>query len=295
MKSNYLNIIFFLSAFLLISSGSFSQEDSKISPYLDLQYYKNTDEACSLKASLNYSANRMLNPLPGMKISFYSGSEKKILLGTVETDKEGIAEILLPDDIILSGKTGGLWTFNAECNGNDTIEASSSEISIKDFKLEMTLSEVDSVKTITLRGVILSDGKEVPASGELVMIYVPRMFSLLPIAEAPLDDQGLATVEFPSDLPGDKEGNVTVISRIAEHPDFGNVEKKEVIDWGVPTEYSVPASHRALWTKTPPTWMIVTLSILLTGVWGHYMFAVISLIMIRRDAKRKKAKEEYRL
>jgi hypothetical protein len=295
MKSNHLNIIFFLSALLMISVSSFSQEDSRISPYLDLQYYKNTDEASSIKAALSYSANRMLNPLSGMNISFYSGGEKRNLLGTVETDKDGVAEILLPDDAISSGKTVGPWTFNAEFNGNDTIEASSSEISIKDFKLEMTLSEVDSIKTVTLKGVILSDGKEVPAAGELVMIYVPRMFSLLPIAEASLDDQGSASVEFPSDLPGDKDGNVTVISRIAEHPDFGNIEKKEVIDWGIPTEYSVPATHRALWTKTPPTWMIVTLSILLAGVWGHYMFAVISLILIRRDAKRKKAKEEYRL
>ena len=295
MKNKYLIIISFLSALLLISGNSFTQEDSNISPYLQLQYYKNTDDKSSLKATLTYSANRMEIPLPGMKISLYAGSEKKNLLGIVDTDGNGVAEILLSEDVKLSGREDGFWTFSAEFNGNDTIEASSAEISIKDFILQMTLSEVDSIKTITLKGITLSDGKEVPAAGELVVIYVPRMFSLLPIGEASLDDQGSASIEFPPDLPGGKEGEITIISKIEEHPDFGNIEKREIINWGIPTEYSVPDTHRALWTKTPPTWMIITLSVLLTGVWGHYMFAIISLILIKKDAKRKKAKEEYKV
>jgi hypothetical protein len=37
------------------------------------------------------------------------------------------------------------------------------------------------------------------------------------------------------------------------------------------------------------------LSILLTGVWGHYLFAIISLFLIKREAKRKKARDEYKL
>jgi hypothetical protein len=57
----------------------------------------------------------------------------------------------------------------------------------------------------------------------------------------------------------------------------------------------VPVTHRALWTKIAPRWMIYSLSILLAGVWGHYMFAVISLIRIKIDADKKKAKEEYRM
>jgi hypothetical protein len=61
----------------------------------------------------------------------------------------------------------------------------------------------------------------------------------------------------------------------------------------MPTDYSVPVTHRALWTKIAPRWMIYSLSVLLAGVWGHYLFAVISLIRIKIDARRK-AKEEYR-
>ena len=132
------------------------------------------------------------------------------------------------------------------------------------------------------------NGKKSPVAGEMLVLYVPRIFSMLPVAEITLDDNGSAAVEFPSDIPGDKEGNITLIARFDEHMTFGNVEKRETVKWGIPTDYSIPKTHRALWTKTPPWWMIITLSILLTGVWGHYMFAVISLIRIKIDAKKNK-------
>ena len=74
--------------------------------------------------------------------------------------------------------------------------------------------------------------------------------------------QVAATIEFPSDLPGDKEGNLVIIAKIEENATYGNVEKRETIKWGLPTDYSVPVTHRALWTKIAPQWMIYTLSVL---------------------------------
>jgi hypothetical protein len=233
-------------------------------------------------------------PLPGMEISFYSDAGKKELLTSGITDDKGIAKFIIGDATKLSVNGEGLWTFSSEFKGNDTIEAGKSEITIKDVKLEMTLSEADSIKTITLKAVSVEKGKEVPVSGEVVKIYIPRMFSLLPVGEATLNETGAASIEFPADLPGDTVGNITIISRFEEHPAFGNVERRIVQKWGVPTKYLVPSTHRALWTKTPPRWMIITLSVLLAGVWGHYLFAVISLIIIKIDARRK-AKEEYRI
>jgi hypothetical protein len=118
------------------------------------------------------------------------------------------------------------------------------------------------------------------------------MFSLLPIGEAKLDETGSASVEFPASLPGDKQGNITIIARFEENAEFGNVEKKSTLKWGLPSAYSVPAGHRALWTKTAPKWMIYSLSVLLSGVWGHYLFAIISLIRIRINSKKKKVENK---
>jgi len=276
-----------LTFLLLVSYPIFSQEETLISPYIQLQYFKNTDESRFLKTTLTYSLNRMEIPVPGVEISFFSEAEGKKLLGTVLTDEKGVASLELTKNIRLPIDEDGYWEFSTEFKGNDTIEACSSELSIRDVKLEMSLQEVDSIKTISLKAVTTEHDSDIPVSEEVVMIYVPRMFSLLPVGEATLDENGTASLEFPSDMPGDSEGNLTIISRFEEHPDFGNIEKKIEIKWGVPSVNQAPVTHRALWTKTAPMWMIITLSVLLAGVWGHYLFAIISLILIKRDSKKK--------
>lgn len=279
----------FFKVLLLISAFSvplFSQDKTNISPYFSLNYYKNSDELRYLETALTYSRNRMEIPLPGMVISFYSGPDGKKLLGTTLTNKDGIATFDISKINSLAQSNEELYAFSAEFAGNDTIETGSSDLLIRDVKLEMVLSEADSVKTILLSAFTSENNKDVPVSGETVIVYVTRMFSLLPIGEVSLDENGTGTLEFPSDLPGDADGNITIISKFEEHPDFGNVERRIVTKWGLPYINSTRVAHRALWTKTPPWWMIITLSILLTGVWGHYLFAVISLIRIKRESKK---------
>ena len=294
MKRKTTLTLLLLSLFSIKASFSFSQENSKISPYIQLQYFKDTQENSYLKTTLTYSKNRMELPLKGMKITFYSGPEKKKTLAEIITDDKGVAVYNLKHESDFLINSNGLWPFTSEFNGNDTIETGNSELLIRDVALNMTLTEIDSVKTIMLSAKKTENGKEVPVSGETVTLYVPRMFSLLPIGEGALDESGSASVEFPATLPGDKEGNITVIARFEDHPEFGNIEKRATLKWGLPSNYIVPAGHRALWTKTAPKWMIYTLSILLSGVWGHYLFTLISLIRIKHEAK-KKAKEEYRV
>ena len=293
MKKYIPRTIFLLSLVMLFSVSAFSQEKTMISPYIQLQYLKNTDDQRILKTSLTYSKNRMELPLPGMEISFYKGAGKD-LIATILTDNKGIARLELAGELKLPVDRDGMWVLSSEYKGNDTIEAGTSELTIKDVRLEMALTEADSIKTITISAFIKENGNDKPVSGEAVKIYVPRMFSLLPIGEITLDEAGAGTLEFPSDLPGDSLGFLTVIAKFEENAIFGNVEKQSTLKWGVPTLYSEPKFHRALWTKTAPKWMIYTLSILLAGVWGHYLFAIISLIRIKIGAKRKAA-EEYRI
>ena len=68
--------------------------------------------------------------------------------------------------------------FQPSFAGNDTIEAVASEIIDQKCFIEMDLTETDSIKTINLTAEKLENGKMVPVSGEIVTVYVPRMFSL---------------------------------------------------------------------------------------------------------------------
>jgi hypothetical protein len=294
-KHHILKVFTLLTLIISASFSFFPQEAEKITPYLTVQYFKDTDNHRVLQATLTYSMNRMEIPLPGMEVSVSVGSHSEKHLATILTDEKGIARYKLDDDLTLPVNKEGFWDFSTGYIGNDTIESVSSELSVKDVDLEMVLSEIDSVKTINLTAFTSENGKKKPVSDETVTIFVPRMFSLLPVGDAYLDKGGTANFEFPSDIPGDNEGNLTIIARFDDNPTFGNVEKSIVKQWGVPRDNSTPSTHRALWTKSPPMWMIITLSILLMGVWGHYFFAIISLIRIKIEAKRGKAKDEYRI
>jgi hypothetical protein len=286
-----LTIIFLLT--IIVTESSFSQEKSTIRPTLILSYVK-TNGAGSLAAKLSYAPETTELPLTGREIIFYTTEGKKEL-GKVSTDMNGSAILKFSESEKLPADAQGNWAFSAEFGGNDTIDAASAEVTGRDVILDMTLSLVDSVKTVSVSAYTYDGTSKTPVAGEVVTVSVPRMFSYLPIGDITLDDNGTGSIEFPSDIPGDSTGYVTVVGRFFEHPSFSTVESRIAEKWGIPTHYSLPSTHRALWTKTPPTWMIITLSILLAGVWGHYMFAVISLILIRIDAKRKQAKEEYRL
>lgn len=295
MKMHKTKLLLLSTLILIISVSAFSQEKEKITPSILLQYFKNTEGLSSLKAILTWPKDGVDIPLPGMEVSFYIASGEKKLLKTAVTDNKGIARIPLDDILKLPVNNMGLWQFSSEFNGMDTIEITSAEVSVKDAILEMKLTVTDSIKKVSVKATTIKNGQKVPVAGETVIIGVPRMFSLLQIASTSLDKNGTISVEVPGDIPGDKEGNLTIIARFEDNPIYGNVERREVIKWGIPTSYAPTNTHRALWTKTPPMWMIITLSILLIGVWGHYLFAIISLILIRIDAKRKKAKDEYKL
>lgn len=292
MKKNLSFTILLIVALITSASDLYSQEKTLISPYVTFQYFKNSDDQRILKTTLTYSMNRMELPLPGMQVTFFGGIKKE-LLGSGVTDFRGVAEIELAGDLVIATDNSGMWDFSTGFAGNDSIEASSAELSVRDVVLEVTYIEPDSVKTISVKAYTTENGIETPVAGEPVLVYIPRMFSMLQIGEISLDDSGAGTLEFPSDLPGDRDGNITVVTKFEENETYGNVEKRMNLKWGVPSDYSQPSSHRALWTKTAPRWMIYTLSILLSGVWGHYLFAIISLIRIRLDAKKQEALDNY--
>lgn len=271
-----------LSLFTLSNKG-YSQET--ISPNLQLQYFKNSDEQRSLKTTLTYSLNRKEFPLIGKEVVFLIGSEKDTL-GKVNTNNNGIATLVIHNDLKLPIEKDGKWFFTAEFIAKDSIEGASAELSIKDLILEMNLELVDSVKTVSLKAYTSENGKNVPISGEPIIVGVSRMFSVLPvITDGTFDDEGKVSLEFPSDVPGDKDGNITIVAKIDEHETYGNVEKKATNNWGQISNYKEPTTHRALWTKGAPTWMIIALTIMLAGVWGHYTYAIICLIRIKRLSK----------
>jgi hypothetical protein len=183
----------------------------------------------------------------------------------------------------------GYITFTAVFEGNQSLNPTEAELTIKEARITVGFSVVDDTRMIDYAGFVTGpDGEEIPLADDDIYLYVPRMFSDMKIADGWLEEEGTGSNEFPGTLIGDSTGNVTIIARIEEHYDYGDLEASADIDWAIPKRpHESYESRRELWTPIAPLWMIVTLIIMLTGVWGHYIYAIVQLWLIKKRSKQQ--------
>lgn len=263
------------------------ESTGKESPKFELTYLKKKDGSKLLTATLTIFRNRITYPIVGSNITLFLGTDKDSVV--VATNPDGKAYLVLQQGVVLPVNKDGITECTAKFGGNDTLETAISSITVKDAVLKMSLNLIDSIKTITVWAFLpVNKNDSIPLAGEPVNIYVSRMFSLLKIGEGTFDDQGRFTVEFPADLPGEADGTVQIIARIEDNEKYANIEASQSYPWGVPSMHGLAGSHRALWTEIAPMWMVITLTILLLGVWGHYIYVILQLFLIKRESKKIK-------
>lgn len=282
LKQTLLTLLIILGT--VSNASAFPVQETKISPYMLFTYLKDTDSRKILQVKMTNITQTGEKPLPGLRIGFYNNEN---LLGEAITDASGNAAQIINDSTNLLKADDGSWFFTAVFDGDSITDATSGELSILDVDIEMKLTEEDGERIVTLSATAPGADGPVPVKGEEIGVYVPRMFSLLPVSTGLLDENGVFRAKFPQNIPGDSLGNLTVIGRFNENYFYGSVEKREVTAWGTRAEKSSPV-YRSLWSTLAPKWMVVTLAIMLLGVWGHYTLVVINLIRIKKESLKKK-------
>ncbi len=285
-KASILSVSLFILVLLFPGSrlSARAVQDSKINPYMLLTYLKDNDSKQILQVRMTNITQTGEVPLPGLSIRFYNS---ETLLGEAITDAKGNANCLIGSSLQLIAGEDGSWPFSAIFEGDSLTEETYSDLSISAVDIEMHISEEEGERIVTLQATTITGEGRVPVAGEEIGVYVPRMFSLLPVSIGMLDENGTFTMKFPDDIPGDSIGNLTVIGRFNDHYSFGNVERREEVMWGTEAQIAAPV-YRSLWSTLAPKWMIISLAVMLMGVWGHYTYVIISLFRIRKEGLKKK-------
>jgi hypothetical protein len=209
-------------------------------------------------------------------------NDQEIKLGIAKTDKKGIAQFILPENQSYLIDDEGYINFKALFEGTDALDEKEKKLAVKDIFLELDLTEVDSIKIVVLNAYTLDSLKrQIPVEEADVIFSVGGLFSQMPIEEATIED-GEYEFEFPTDIPGDVNGNLTVYSIIEDHEEFGNVNQKKTIKWGVFTK-QYKEEKNMLWSEAAPIWMYVVLTIMLVGVWANYVYTIINLFKIKKE------------
>jgi hypothetical protein len=254
-----------------------------ISPSIEVIGLQKADNTIDLKVYLRAKIEGTLTKLYGLNVEFYyTGGPEDQLLGSVTTDDNGVATLNCKADGLTADKEGKI-NFKVAYPGNNRFEKTEEVLALKRAKLVMTASGEDSVKSVLLKLVDLSSGTETMIPEAKLSLYVGRMFSALKIGEGSTDESGEATIEIPGNLPGDTVGNLSIIARLEEDEQYGNVEATTLQQWGTPVSDKIRRAPRALWSASPPLWMLVTFIILMTIVWGHFLVIIFELVRLRKE------------
>lgn len=262
-----------------------ASESEKLDVYMELSSWKYARDTRTLLASMTAEDESGKIPVVGVNVFFIILNDtEEIMLGSAISGDDGTAVLVLDPSAKLPFNEEAYMEFISRSEGNEKYMTTEAELAIKDAWIDISFVIEDSIKMIQYEGgVVDADGSETPLADDDIYLFVPRMFNLLPIEEGWLEEDGRGSMEFPLNLIGDSTGMIKVIARIEEHYDYGNLEASGEIGWALHKHAEIrEGPKRALWTPIAPLWMIITLIIMLAGVWGHYVYAIIQLYKIKK-------------
>ena len=283
------SITYTILIFLIISfshAGMLAQDSEPADIYMEFSTWKYNDLSRSLLAKITSDNDEGEYFVEGLSVQFrLTNGEEMLILGNAVSNTDGIAEFNIADGTIEYPKDEeGYIYFTASFDGSDAYWEAEEELMVKDVELSITFEEEGDDKLVYFEGVIFGPEEEWPLADDDLFFYVPRMFSDMKIADGWFEEDGTGYIDFPTTVIGDSAGNVLVIARLEDHYDYGNVEVSDMISWATPKRLiKAEGPVRELWTPIAPMWMIITLIIMLAGVWGHYIYAIVQLIGIRRS------------
>ena len=288
--------IAFLIGFLFNTIGL--AQETTVDDYrmkFDFNTFKKADNSRLLEVNFvgtNKKDRKDKAPVYEADIEFYNVlNDQKIKLGTAKTDKEGLAQLTLPESQKYMKNDDGYINLKAVFEGSGELDSEEEELAVKDLFMELDLEEIDSIKTVILHAYTLDRlNSKIPVEDVDVIFSVGGMLSKMPIEEATVEN-GEYEFEFPEGIPGDIKGNIDVFVSLEDNDDFGNVIQKKTVNWGVLNKITETDSN-TLWSEVAPIWMYVVLTILLVGVWSNYIYSFINLLKIKKEGKELEAKNK---
>jgi hypothetical protein len=167
------------------------------------------------------------------------------------------------------------------------------EVKVTDPKLKIAFDTTGGkhiIATVTGKD---ASGAEIPVKDVTLKILIKKSFGNLPVEgdNMATDDAGTVTVEFPKDMPGDKDGIVQVASKVEDDAKVGDLDAEAQINWGKPSKVENILNQRALWSagSNAPIPLVIFVTSMIILVWGTIFYIVSKLITINRLGKNENA------
>jgi hypothetical protein len=131
-----------------------------------------------------------------------------------------------------------------------------------------------------LQATVHANGK--PLQGAEVQFFAKRSFGALPLGKDTTLDDGTAEAPFPTDLPGNPDGEIDCTAKVTGPDQFAGAEITVHLAGAMKFTPRSDPFPRALWAPKPPMTLVITVGGLLTLAWGSYAYVGLQLVKIRK-------------
>ena len=258
---------------------------------IDLAYHQLNDDLPIIKVSAKTKKEKKFQPVEGVEISLFFNTEtSQGFMGRVETNINGAGSLHLPVRFKDQWDSLASFTFIGTLTGSDSFENQSTELEISKAKIELTLEEADSVRTIHAKVLAFQDTGWVAQPETEIKLVVRGLMSDLNATEEETfttGENGEASAEFSLIIPGDTQGDILIGAKIVDHDVYGSLVSTKTAKWGQPRVPDNSFAKRTLWAtrdKTP-LWLLIFPNLIIVTVWGIIFYLVYLIIRIIKLGK----------
>jgi hypothetical protein len=166
--------------------------------------------------------------------------------------------------------------------GNSILYGQESEEKV-DANLSISFVEAENTNKVV---VLATDQNNLPIEDLELYFYVKRTFSLLPFGDTfnSTDENGRVEVNFPNDLPGDHQANVTIIVKLFDSDLYNDQQIENVKNWGIATPPDHVGEERSLWAAAAnaPIPLVLGISSMIASIWFIILYIFYILFKISK-------------
>jgi hypothetical protein len=278
-----------IAVVLLMASFHVAAQEVKEKSLLKvgLTFNQTNEQVPILRASAKIKVGKRYEAMEGVVINLsFMDQTPEGFIGSVRTNKEGTAWMAVPEEIFTKIKSLSTFKFIASVTSNDKFDDELTEIIITRARIELSLQEVDSVRSVEAKVLTLTEGQWIATPETEVKLFVKRLFSDLPVGEGTYttSEGGIVSSEVNTHIPGDIHGNIIIGAKIDDSDTYGTIATTKVIRWGVPLKVDNSFSKRTLFAtrdKTP-LWLLIFPNVIIAAVWGFIFYTVYLIRRIRQ-------------
>ncbi|HAL81353.1 MAG TPA: hypothetical protein DCO83_03245 [Mucilaginibacter sp.] len=284
-----LNKILFgsLSAIFLLSGyDGFSQAPDKGSLSVAINYFNDNNKIPYVLVRVKTKVNGKFKTVPGIPLKLFLNKDSAgLLIGKVVTNESGEATSFIPPSLKKEWSATIKHSFHASFMGNTKYDSTSADLTVGKAKIL-----IDTVGRSVVATVLeLKDTSWTPVKGVDVMLAVKRLGADLNINETATfatDSTGKASGDFKRDtIPGDLKGNITLVAKVVDNDQFGNLSIEKTVHWG--SKFVSKANdfnERTLFATRAkaPVWLLFIALGIIIAVWTVLILLVQNILRIKK-------------